>query len=123
MKNRNAPIRGFTLIEIMIVVAIIGLLATIAIPSYGRARNRAYQTTCIGNLGQIEGAIETWATETRKQAGEAVEFADISAYLRRMVVCPAGGKTFSDSYQITRLDEPPVCVRVPGGEFAHLMQF
>ena len=123
MKNKNAPIRGFTLVEIMIVVPIIGMLATIAIPSYTHSRNRAYQTSCICNLRQIEGAIQCWATETGKQAGQAVEFADISAYLRRMVVCPAGGKSFADSYQITSVDAAPVCVRVPNGEFAHLMQF
>ena len=122
MKNKNARQPGFTLIEIMIVVAIIGMLATIAIPNYMRARAASHKTACIVNLEQIEGAIETWATEMRKEPGAAVEFSDIRTYLRRPVVCPSGGATFADSYQLTSVDTPPVCLRVTTGQYAHLRQ-
>ncbi|HZV36220.1 MAG TPA: prepilin-type N-terminal cleavage/methylation domain-containing protein, partial [Verrucomicrobiae bacterium] len=52
---------GFTLIEIMIVVAIIGLLAAIAIPNFVHARTTAQQNACINNLRQIDGAKQEWA--------------------------------------------------------------
>ena len=123
MKSNNARQRGFTLVEIMIVVAIIGMLATIAIPKYIHARAVSHKTACISNLEQIEGAIQMWATEMRKEPGATVEFSDISAYLRRAVVCPSGGSTFADSYQLTSVDCAPVCLRVTTGQYAHLTTF
>lgn len=105
--------------EIMIVMAIIGLLASIAIPAYGRARQTAQMRTCISNLQCIDGAIEQWATECRKQAGQPVIYGDIKVYMKRAVVCPSGGKTFADSCEISGVDSPPSCLRVTGGEFAH----
>ena len=122
MKRNNARQRGFTLVEIMIVVAIIGMLATIAIPNFMRARWKAHQNACICNLAQIEGAVQMWATETSKGPGTTVEFADIKPYLGRSVACPSGGKTFADSYQLTSVESPPVCLRVAAGEFAHIRQ-
>ena len=107
--------------EIMIVVAIIGLLASIAIPAYGRARQKAYMQTCIVNLHRIEGAIEEWATECRKQSGQPVTYDDIKVYMKRAIVCPSGGTTFADSYEISSVDSPPVCLRVPGGPFPHTL--
>jgi prepilin-type N-terminal cleavage/methylation domain-containing protein len=121
MKNNNHRQGGFTLVEIMIVVAIIGLLASIAIPNYVRSRKAAQKTTCVSNLQAIDGAIENWALEGKKAAGQAVTFEDISAYLNHKVVCPSGGSSFEDSYQITCVDAQPVCLRVPDGPFAHVL--
>jgi len=53
--------KGFTLVEIMIVVAIIGLLAAIAIPSFIKARTESQKNACINNLRQVESAKEQWA--------------------------------------------------------------
>jgi prepilin-type N-terminal cleavage/methylation domain-containing protein len=113
MKDIKSCGGGFTLIEIMIVVAIIGLLATIAIPNIARARETAYKTSCISNLQQIEGAIDTWSLAMRKDEGQAVTYSDIRGYLKRSAVCPSGGTSFEDSYTITTVDVAPTCQRKP----------
>jgi prepilin-type N-terminal cleavage/methylation domain-containing protein len=113
MNRQSSRSRGFTLVEIMIVVAIIGMLATIAIPSFVKARNTAQQKACINNLYQINGAVNAWATEMNKAPGQAVTYNDISGYLQNAVVCPAGGTTFEDSYTITTVDAQPSCQRLP----------
>ena len=113
MKNIRSHRRGFTLVEIMIVVAIIGLLASIAIPHLGRARETAYRNACISNLQQIEGAIQRWSLDMKKDEGQAVAYSDIRGYLQRSVVCPAGGTSFDDSYTITAVEAAPICQRKP----------
>lgn len=98
MKTNKTPGKAaFTLVEIMIVVAIIGLLAAIAIPNFVRARATAQQNACINNLRQIDGAIDEWALETGQSNGANVGgVAVVSAYIKlnsnnKVPSCPAGG--------------------------------
>jgi len=121
MKIKASRPGGFTLVEIMIVIAIIGLLAGIAVPNFLKARTVAQANTCINHLRQIDAAIQEWALETKKAEGQQVLYSDISSYLKGAVVCPAGGTTFLDSYAITTVSNKPSCRRVTGGEHAHVL--
>jgi prepilin-type N-terminal cleavage/methylation domain-containing protein len=118
MKQKTFRKSGFTLVEIMIVVAIIGLLAAIAIPNFIRARTTAQKNACINNLRQIDGAIQQWALENKKGPSDPVTFPDISGYLKNSVICPAGGTKFSDSYNIDTVANKPTCVSTGGGAAA-----
>src|ERR1017187_5876934 len=107
MNMRTSLKSGFTLVEVMIVVGIIGLRSALAIPNFVRANSMSQKNACINNLYQIRSAIAQWALETKAPSGSAVQFTDIRPYLRSTVVCPAGGTSFSDSYTITNTATMP----------------
>src|SRR5258707_12488140 len=91
---------GFTLVEIMIVVAIIALLAAIAIPNFIKARTASQKSACIANLKQIEGAKATWALEAKKMTTDTPADSDLfgsTAYVRSKPGCPANGTYTLDS--------------------------
>ncbi len=95
MKTQHIRKGGFTLVEIMIVVAIIGLLAAIAIPNFVKARATAQKNACIANLKQIDGAVQQWALENKKAATDTYALTDTTmlAYLKGSLLptCPGGG--------------------------------
>ncbi len=80
--------KGFTLVEIMIVVAIIGLLAAIAIPNFIKAREAAERNACIENLKQIQGAIQIWAITNDKTDSDTPTTSEIvSDYIKKWPSC------------------------------------
>jgi prepilin-type N-terminal cleavage/methylation domain-containing protein len=101
-KINTSRAKGFTLVEIMIVVAIIGLLAAIAIPNFVRSRSTSQANACINNLRQIDAAAQQFAMDAKLATGAAINFPnDLTPYIKlndngSVPPCPAGG-TYSDN--------------------------
>jgi len=115
MKNGEG---GFTLVEIMIVVAIIGLLAAIAIPNMLRARSSAQTSACIDNLRLIDAAKQQWALEQKQVGTITPQATDVQPYLGRgsgeLPWCPADpAGTFATSYILNNCQTPPTCQIIP----------
>jgi prepilin-type N-terminal cleavage/methylation domain-containing protein len=117
MKTMPRHHRGFTLVEIMIVVAIIALLAAIAIPNFVRSRGKAQATVCVSNMRKIDDAIQQYATETKVAETQPVTAVLLAPYLKAgMPKCPVG----QVDYTVTTVDGSVWCQNYPLGSSASL---
>ncbi|HAV65317.1 MAG TPA: prepilin-type cleavage/methylation domain-containing protein [Verrucomicrobiales bacterium] len=107
MKLNRSNAAGFTLVEIMIVVSIIGLLVVIAIPNFFKNREIAQRNTCVSNLRVIDTAKQLWGMEAGKASDDEPIEEDLvgfGLYLKRMPICPGGG-----TYDFWSIGELPTC--------------
>ena len=99
---------GFTLVEIMIVVAIIALLAAIAVPGFLRARKRAQASRILNDLRLIDSAVDQYAIETNKTTGATVNVTDWTNYLKKnTTLWKTGSDLFLDPYGTQVVDSLP----------------
>jgi prepilin-type N-terminal cleavage/methylation domain-containing protein len=98
---------GFTLVEIMIVVAIIALLAAIAVPNFLRSRKRSQATRVLEDLRVLDYALDRWALELNKSAGDVAQFSDLAPYLNPCPLLYTGADLFGQPYGPFTVDIEP----------------
>jgi len=106
MKIKQMRAGGFTLVEIMIVVAIIGLLIAVAVPNFSKMRKDAQKTACHAQLQSIDGFKEMWATQEKRSDSDTPNETQLGAYFKGeiMPTCPGGG-----SYSIGAVTAGATC--------------
>src|SRR3954465_5438262 len=118
LNKLNRKHAGFTLVEIMIVVAIIALLAAIAVPGFLRARKRSQASKILNDLRMIDSAIDQYAIETSKSTGATVDITDWTNYVKKDSVLYATGKDlFGNDYGSQTVDSIP---KVPTAAYNNL---
>jgi prepilin-type N-terminal cleavage/methylation domain-containing protein len=106
MNNKKMRAGGFTLVEIMIVVAIIGLLISVAVPKFSKMRSDAQETSCFVQLKQIDNAKEIWATREKRANGQIPTADQLAEYIDGGIpLCPGGG----GEYVINAVGEKATC--------------
>ena len=114
-KKLHTKHAGFTLVEIMIVVAIIALLAAIAVPGFLRARKRSQASKILNDLRLIDGAVDQYSIETGRKTGDAVNVTDWTNYLKKDTrLYVTGQDLFGDDYGTQTVDTLPL---VPTGAY------
>src|SRR6202007_2105779 len=99
MQLKTVNRKGFTLVEIMIVVAIIALLAAIAVPGFLRARKRSQATRILNDLRMIDSAVDQYAIETNKTTGASVAVSDWTNYVKKgSVLYNTGNSILGSTY-------------------------
>jgi prepilin-type N-terminal cleavage/methylation domain-containing protein len=108
IKKLQSKRGGFTLVEIMIVVAIIALLAAIAVPGFLRARKRSQASKILNDLRMIDGAVDQYAIETGRKTDDPVAVADWTNYLKKDTnLYRTGQDLFGDDYGGQTVDTVP----------------
>lgn len=108
MRTASLSGKGFTLVEIMIVVAIIALLAAIAVPGFLRARKRSQASRILNDLRMIDSAIDQYAIETSRTTGAIVNVADWTTYVKKnSLLYNSGNDLLGDSYGVQTVDSIP----------------
>ncbi len=116
IRKLNTKRGGFTLVEIMIVVAIIALLASIAVPNFLRSRKRSQATQVLEDLRIIDAAVDQYAIEHNKIAGATVEWADVQKYVKSgtRLYTSGGADILGNSFTMPSVDNAP---KVPTATF------
>jgi prepilin-type N-terminal cleavage/methylation domain-containing protein len=118
IRKRRTKHAGFTLVEIMIVVAIIALLAAIAVPGFLRARKRSQASRILNDLRMIDSAVDQYAIETNRKTGDTVAVADWTNYLKKnALLYNTGNSLLGSAYGPQTVDTIP---QVPPSDYTVL---